>query len=391
MWKSTSAGKRKEESVRASTWWCVMAKSNCGFVSSGAHGVAGRTEKTGLCGRGVRSQSAATVAGGVRHRSVVVRCSMAGGRGGSGGHESQHYSAAENALYDFLTRRAVNTLMVYLEEFHDGPSKDWLEKFAGFKQRGDTFAKADEYLLAMMRTSTQRGTLTVSHPKGYFKRSFPFTIEPRRLAERILAIREQLALEWQRDLQLIAEENKQLNRIHLELSLNGAGTDLNKVRKRIFESDPFADNDSALCPINYRKLKTMVTHYASYAVLEKLHHADNHSYNWLSTYLKTHPVEDDEAFIRAMWHAPSLKMTNPSTVVQPFDLAGEILSERLSIAKDWTFLLTTTPTANRQLLLECLKESVGGIGQQEIRVVAKRDPVDSDGGLPPTPDGPAQP
>eukprot|EP00183_Erythrolobus_madagascarensis_P005618 CAMPEP_0185845130 /NCGR_PEP_ID=MMETSP1354-20130828/1184_1 /TAXON_ID=708628 /ORGANISM="Erythrolobus madagascarensis, Strain CCMP3276" /LENGTH=403 /DNA_ID=CAMNT_0028545025 /DNA_START=104 /DNA_END=1315 /DNA_ORIENTATION=- len=331
-----------------------------------------------------------------------------GSDNGNNKHDSQSqsqsrakkFSVAENALYDFLTKRSVKTLMVYLDEFHDGPSKDWLEKFADFKQREATFAESDKYLLRMMRTTTQKGTLTVSHPKGYFKRSFPFTIEPRRLAERILAIREQLAAEWQRDLQLIEEENQQLHRIHLELSLNGADTDLNKVRKRIFEHDPFADNDSALCSSNYRQLKAMLTEFASYAFLDKLKHVDSHSYKWLDSYLSTHEVGNDEAFLRELWTMPTVSPSSSSEEtdvegeVRPFDLAGKILSERLKLSKDWSSLLTNAPSANRVLLLECLKESVGGIGEQEVKVLAKRDPQQdaADGSdSQPTPDGSAQP
>jgi len=245
-------------------------------------------------------------------------------------------------------------LLVYLEEFHDNASKRWLENYAGFKLRAAQFSESDEYLLGMMREPVETGTITVAHAKGYFQASFPYSIEPQRLAQRILAIREQLAEEWRRYLKLIEEENNELNRIHLELSFNNNGNNdgastTKLMRARIFDSDPFVNADSALCSANYRKLKTMLTHYAAYAVLEMLHLADNHAFNWLNLYLTTHPVHSDEQFLRALWVTPPVAMTNPVTIVRPQLLAAEILTERVKLSKDWHFLLGTTSKANQIL------------------------------------------
>lgn len=312
-------------------------------------------------------------------RKDAARKDAALGLGGVlGTNASALYDDASHALYNFLTRRAVDTLLVYMDEFHDGPGKNWLENFDNFHERKHDFKGADSFLLAMLRTPPQTGTMTIRHPRGYFKREFKFSIEPRRIAERLLAIRAQLATEWMRDLQLIHKENMQLDRLRLERTLKPS-ENLDKFRERILDEDPFALDDSALRSANYAKLKVMMTHYASYAVLEDMHHSDNHSYMWLLSYLQSHKVKNDEDFVFALMHEPRVQMTNPEQEVNPLDIAERILARRLAISKDWIFLLGSTEEANRRLLvavvmgstrLEDLKvraeKKLGGASDQEL-------------------------
>jgi len=279
------------------------------------------------------------------------------GRGVHGGSDKFGiHDPTSTVLYDFLTRRSVNTLIYYFDEFHDGPSKNWLEKFENFKEREIGFTQSDEFLLKMMSSRPEKGVMTVSHPKGYFKRQFPFTIEPRRIAERILAIREQLSVEWKKDLRLISSENNELQRLHLELALQ-PNISLDSIRKKILDSDPFANDTSALRSSNYRKLKVLLTHHASYAVLQDLHKSDNHSYMWLESFLKTHSVENDEDFVFTLMRTPNVTRVNPDSQVSPLHIAGDILQKRLEIARDWRFLLTSTAEANRKLTLTTLLQS----------------------------------
>jgi len=293
---------------------------------------------------------------------------------------SRLYDQPSQALYDFLTRRAVKTIMYYFDEFHDGPSKDWLNTFDNFGQREDHFTGSDAFLVKMLKSPRETCIMTIAHPKGYFKREFKSTIEPAKICERIMSVRKQLAEEWSRDLQLIARENLEVIRVTLEKALYGRDHNVDRMRSLILDHDMFTNDYSALRSSNYAKLKTMLTHYASYQVLENLHHTNNHEYMWFNHYLRGHVVKNDEDFVLELIRAPVVNCTHPHYEIFPRMIAEKVLEARLQIANDWIFLLSSTEEANRRIYQKAVSMGVEDVAPVRVENKDGNDDGSSTGG-----------
>lgn len=269
---------------------------------------------------------------------------------------------AELCLRDFLTRRAVNTVLYYMHELHDGPSHNWLSNFDNFSEqvKAHKFKNGDQFLDKMRQAPMEKGYLKIGHPSGRFSRKFPFTIEPRRIASRIVDVRVELAAEWAKDLLCIEAENLELQRIAFERLVAKSQAELDSKRNLIFDSDPFANDQTPLRFKNYSALKTLLTQHAITRLLPYLRDmGSNHEYMYLHQFLGSYgPIGDDIDFFHDLMGRLPESRTNPSYVVMPRSIAAQILDLRAVIAKEWIAVMDFVPVETKLLRCGMLEKSI---------------------------------
>lgn len=250
------------------------------------------------------------------------------------GQEDQVEKAAKKAFRDFLTRRAVRTVLYYLREFHDGSTEKWLKKFEDFDREERHFSDWEGYIMRMFEAKRVEGVEVQAHPKGNFRREFKFTIEPARVARRVLATRLHIASEWKEDLRLLDRENLEINRFHFELSVN-PDVNLDPLKERILDVD-LDDDSSPLRSQSYARIRTLATHYATHRLLQRMKAKSNHHYMWLSEYLIGHSIgPDSEQFLYNLLCENPLYRTNPKTYISPPKVAMMIMNCRIAVAEEW--------------------------------------------------------
>lgn len=266
---------------------------------------------------------------------------------------------AEVVLRDFLTRTAVHTVMYYMDEMRDTPSKKWLSSFDNFSQkvRDDQFKDADRFLYKMMTTQNKKGVFKIQHPRAYLSRTYHFVIEPNRIAKRIYQVRDHLANEWANDLKCIKEENTEIQRMAFERRLTTDEKVLASKQNLIFDSDPMNSDSTPLRHKNYNALKTLTIQHAVARLLPFIRdYGPNHEYMYLLSFTNSYgPIKDGDHFIRQLMAKPVETRTHPNHLIQPHNLAVQILETRLAIAKEWIGVMQFIPE-ERQLLNRSILE-----------------------------------
>lgn len=269
---------------------------------------------------------------------------------------------AELVLRDFLTRRAVNTVMYYMHELGDGPSHQWLSRFGNFSEsaKKNTFTNGDEFVDRMLRTPTEQCSVKIGHPSSRFSRTFNFTIEPRRIAKRIMDVRVQLSKEWSNDLKCIDAENLELQRLSFEKMMVSTEKELNSKRNLIFESDPCVNDQSPLRFKSYIALKTLITQHAVTRLLPFIRdQGSNHEYMYLLRFINTYgAIADGDKFLSDLMGKQAEARTNPNFTVVPKYIANQILELRSVIAAEWITALDFIPVENELNMRGQLEKSM---------------------------------
>ena len=150
---------------------------------------------------------------------------------------------SENSRIDvrnLLTQRSVQSFMFLCEECRDPHSGRWIEEFLGTKNllayhgTGASFVTGvqwDRPILEMLNQPKEvmivsakrrgRGHGGWSKNNPYLKDryvEFKINIDPTSLADRILAVREQLASEWASDLEILGKANQQILDSYFQLA-----------------------------------------------------------------------------------------------------------------------------------------------------------------------------
>lgn len=269
---------------------------------------------------------------------------------------------AELVVRDFLTRCAVNTIMYYMHELGDGPSHQWLSNFEDFTNKVKTrqFKDGDQFIDRMMRTPPKKGNIRIGHPSGRFSRTFPFTIEPHRIAQRIIKVRLQLSKEWARDLRCVDAENLELQRLSFERMMATSEEELDAKRNLIFDSDPLASDQTPLRFKNYVALKTLITQHAVARLLPYTRdQGSNHEYMYLLQFTNSYgAIGDGDEFIRQLMARPVELRTNPTFTVVPKSIAVQLLELRSAIAAEWITVMEFVPVEHELNTRGALEKSL---------------------------------
>lgn len=248
-----------------------------------------------------------------------------------------------------------------MQELGDGPSRDFLKRFDGFNEKvnGDQFEDGDGYLDRMMRAQNQKISMTISHMGGRLKRTYDFTIEPKRIADRIYAVRKQLAAEWGNDLRCIENENLEIQRMEFEKMLTKNEKELQSKKNLIFDSGQFS-NTTPLRYKNYMSLKTLLTQHSVARLLPYMRdEGSNHEYMYLFQFTGSYgTISDGDDFIHTLMNKKVQMRTHPNYTIQPRGIALQILEVRQAIALEWINIMKFIPEEQMLMARSILERSM---------------------------------
>jgi len=291
-------------------------------------------------------------------------------------------------IKDFVTQRALQTMLSNLDFAHQTDHRDFLSRFLehegvqDFHSYGGLKCGWMEYLTTLRKTAPfdivrrkpMRKVGSANNP--YIKQQFfeySINIDPSRLAEDMCEVRLQIADEWQADLQLIAAENAELFRHHNEMMVNGSDTQLHFKHPLMVQGD----QDSPLRKSNYDLLEKYATHVATQRVLHDMSRSkpERHSHSWLREYVVLHGegFEGDHgfnvgrSFLAGLLGAPpsvvpGKKGSKRITMIDPLDIAARIMAERQCVADRWVEALGEVEEDHleikRKVLQDCFEANM---------------------------------
>jgi hypothetical protein len=288
---------------------------------------------------------------------------------------------ATGTIKDFVTKRAIYTLCYYFSELHDEFSKRWLLQFENFGDQGELREGSYAYLLRLFRSPMHIFEISSGPDPRYhsYSRTFEIEISPSSIAIRLMRVREQVAAECASDLGLVAAENLEISRQHIELSLN-ALADLESLRSLIFENDPFTSDSTPLRTETYRRLQALLTEAAVCECLAELRDTSYHDYLWLMEYrdaaklfgkYRKHQEKFSsgfpylwsgeyrkQGFILNMLRLAPVLRTNPTKWIYPNQLAHRLMELRSKIATKWIEELQSIPSDHQKLIYSHLESSI---------------------------------
>lgn len=282
---------------------------------------------------------------------------------GSNAHMKQ---ISGEIVRDFLTRRAVRTVLYYFQEMRDSASTNWLQNFENFemKDENDVFEDGDSFLTRMQQQAQQQGEYVQQHTqRAYLTKRYRFTIRPAQIAQSILASRKQLAAEWAIDLQSVEAENLEMQRMSFERLVEQDARILNSRRNQVFDVDSGGFDQTPLRSNNLQKLLVLVTQHA--ITRHMVYLRDNSSsqdyiflYNFTAQF---GALNNGTEYLEKLMLMPQQKLshntTNSRHIVNPRILAMSILRLREVIAKEWISIMNQIPEEQHELTISMLRRS----------------------------------
>jgi hypothetical protein len=200
--------------------------------------------------------------------------------------------------------------------------------------------------------------------------TYTSTVQPRVLADNIIAMREVLAKEWVADLAFIESENSELLRHHAQLIRQGEDPSHHFLHPKHED----ADDHSPLRIASYDLLEKLVTEAAVRRVADHLARgssADRLAGRWLldqfngeagAGFRGDHGADVGRTFMRHLLAAVPVIVTATAgasagtvTLVDPHDVAQRVMAERLRAAERWAAGLAGTPQIHLSWTIALLK------------------------------------
>lgn len=225
------------------------------------------------------------------------------------------------SVRNFLTRRAVSTVMYYIQKMRDSVTWRWLTNFDGFvhKVDHDCHLDGDRYLDRMMRACNEKGTIQVSHMQGRLSTTYKFTIEPYRIATRIFNFSKELASERATDLKYIKMGNSDIQRLAVERLLCTTTQELEFRRNLIFGHESLSTENTPLRYKTYSAIKTLPSRHALSRILPYMpDHAPNYGYMYILQFNSAYgPMNDGDQYVNHLMNRQLEERTYPSHTIHP--------------------------------------------------------------------------
>mmetsp|Transcript_5716 Transcript_5716/g.13651 ORF Transcript_5716/g.13651 Transcript_5716/m.13651 type:complete len:447 (-) Transcript_5716:521-1861(-) len=265
-------------------------------------------------------------------------------------------------IKNLLTQRAVQTQLYTLSFSGDLNTFEFLECFkdhhglCDLHDHGALKVGWKEYLFDLIQ-SKQHDKVTkktlyrggsANNPylqDAAVSMEFTTTIRPAILADNIMALRQDIAVEWLSDLKLVAAENDELMRQHLAMVTEME----DPAGKLMYSSLQLDDSSTPLRKSNYDLLCKMVTEVAIQNTVKEMSNrrSEEVAANWLQKHMDTtaaplfarseaaqHQRDVGKTFLQGLLRETpkvvrgTLRDADEVTLVDPLDIAARIMAER---------------------------------------------------------------
>jgi len=322
------------------------------------------------------------------------------------------YNNARLCPKSFLTQSSIQSFIYLLEECRDPHSGKWIQDFLGLQNLGNFHGTAafnvhkypmwDSVLIDILRQPNQKVIVSAKRRGrghgGWSKNNpylqerwveFAIDIRPASLVQRLLSVREQLAVEFERDLEIVGivdgmiiesyfstlkreREVQQQQRRWNDKDDNGGGAAsaattpvdengraFDRISVNILSNFTEFASSGATSSSPFRKgnfdlLYNLCTQASVHRLLRELQESrvDSVSYRWLKNFYSERVSEyfdGDQAFGRADDFIDALLRSSPSLVsmddgrslglTDPLRIAERIISKRSEVAHEWIGLM----------------------------------------------------
>lgn len=302
---------------------------------------------------------------------------------------------------NLLTQRSIQSFMFLCEECRDPHTGRWIEEFLGTKNllsyhgTGAAFVTGVHWDRPILEILDQPEEVMIVSAKrrgrghgGWSKNNpylkdryveFKINIDPTSIADRILAVREQLASEWVDDLEILGRANQQILDSYFQL----ARDDRQKQKQDFTTTPAIAFERTAIDALNqhtafgatgspFRKgsfdlLYNLCTQASIHRLLHSLRQrGDYSSLDWLRDFYVDRLADyfdGDVPHGRADDFIEELLLSSPSivhaedgkvTLTDPFGLSEQIIERRNDIISEWVEAMDRVPTAHQDGLRKML-------------------------------------
>jgi len=320
------------------------------------------------------------VAAGARCRRGLAPLRATGGADTPGDPAVFNRQPGESEIKTLLTQRALQNLISLLLLQRDQITADWLEAFQGhegirrYHGLSGLHMGGRAYLAQLLRTpneevvveftrrgngghggSPERAAALGAGGNPYLKDhvyEFKEKIEPRRLGDRLMRLRQEMADEWLQDLQLIGKENEEMWRSFFE-TVREDEDRLKDLQMPVYAHDPSdGASGSTFRGGNYDLLRRLATYKAAQQMLgdyQRGNHEDKAKASFLERMLTVHGSDFegdagysvDKAFLESLLSSPpsmirattfggqeSMVLLSPLTIVEEICEARQVIAER---------------------------------------------------------------
>jgi hypothetical protein len=296
---------------------------------------------------------------------------------------------------NLLCQRAIQTQLHLFAYLNNEVQSDWLMDFA--EEKGSArlctgnrqvelmhshmamAAPWNEFLVALMDAHDETIEIEVaarrigggSPDNPYLPKPKPTiytdTISPSTIGQNLLRIREQLAKEWEQDLQLLPLCNAELRRHHSEEVVNVSDAVENLQYQIVPGSIEGEDGaESPLRSANFDLLKTAVTHAALWRLQKELdvEPTQKHAAEWLALFAREHGsafrggaygLRAGREFLLKMMDQPvkvSKSLGGKPRFVDPLSMAERLMDLREELALEWSEAMQHVPAEHVLLRVE---------------------------------------
>lgn len=302
----------------------------------------------------------------------------------------QEAARQHQVINDFVTQRALQTLIFYQTQNRDEVTAGWLSRFEDhqgierFHGTQGLHLPWDEYLASLCQAEDEQIVVELRKRGGdkrsknpYLKdRYFNYTvsIEPRNLANRIFELRTALAIEWRSDLLGIAGVLAELTRSRTAVVVNGTDDAAGLTMPWLEAYDPIGVGDATAFRLgNFDLLLRLSAYEAVKRTLRQLeqvktpHAKLNHAF--LKDYLKKRgkvfrgdgPYGVASSFLTELADMPAYihdyDPRQKPVFIDPVAMADLVMKEQLNIVELWRSLLDHIPEDNRRVSRDVRKRS----------------------------------
>jgi hypothetical protein len=326
------------------------------------------------------------------HRTLVIRSARMSDRDDEA--ISRALNDARTDPRNLLTQRAIQSFMFLCSSVRDPHSGKWIEEFLETRNQLEYHGTGAAYIERMGGTWDAPLLEMIERPKdvvvvsakrsgkghhGWSKNNpyledrwveFNIDIDPVSLASRILSVREQIAKEWEADLDVLASANEQI----LDSYFKIAKEERSKMDNELETTPPYAFERVAVNILNnytsfsgssspFRKgnfdlLYNLCTQASVHRKLREFKEAGDSkavSFAWLRDFYVDRVADyfdGDQEYGRADDFIEVLLLSSPSVIytddnkvglADPMSLAEQIIATRNEIVQEWKALMCTVP------------------------------------------------
>ena len=272
-------------------------------------------------------------------------------------------AAGDTYLGDLLTEQAVKTAAFYFQTLRDPSSSDWVKRF--YNETFSAECRTTDFFRALLRREPEDifvqhlrrkrqgtpGNPYLNQQKAVY--NYTILIEPRVIAEKIFAAREQLAGEWAEDLDRILASNEEILRFYQSKG---------QLRNLVYDPEDSWFESGSSSPYRVRHFEVLRRELTARGVRNAYDSLNRAEASWLDRAMDMAAAEalEGDQLLEKMIRGPLILLPprddDKLRAIEPDRIVQRIMDERLRVSDGWRRELRGVSELHQQLRVERLNE-----------------------------------